>query len=134
MKNPYESTKHQRSDEVIMEELEEVYDDLVAQYNFAKETGEGQDEFRLRDILGTIRRCILYVEGLENVWNEEMSGYQRAVEMVKRGFNFESRFSGDGKEGIVITYLGYHIWDIESHELKALRILRDEMKSKRGLI
>lgn len=72
-----------------------------------------------REIIGILRRCTFEVEGIENIWTDDMSNYQKAVTAIERGFDIAEVYP----DGILILYLGYHLYDFSKTEIKALKAL-----------
>ena len=70
----------------------------------------------LDEIKGRLRRSLVEVEGLENIWNDDMPDFEKACIMLERGFDIDS-VSG---KGVVINYLGYHLWNLTDEEVELL--------------
>ena len=79
---------------------------------------------KMRDTIGVLRRCAFEIEGITNIWTDNMSNYQKAVAAIERGFDIREVYPN----GILILYLGYHLWELTDTEIKALKTLAESRK------
>lgn len=70
---------------------------------------------KLHTTIGVLRRCCVETEGLDNIWTDTMTDYEKASIMKERGFTLTQ--VGDG---IMINFLGYHLWDLTKEEITDL--------------
>ena len=75
-------------------------------------------------VIGILRRCAFEVEGVENIWTDGMSNYQKVVTAIERGFDIREVYP----DGILILYLGYHLYEFTDTEIKALKALAESRK------
>ena len=78
----------------------------------------------IRDTIGVLRRCAFEIEGITNIWTNDMSNYQKAVAAIERGFDIREQHPN----GILILYLGYYLWELTDTEIKALKALSKSRK------
>ena len=57
------------------------------------------------DVIGILRRCAFEVEGIENIWRDDMTSFQKATIAIDRGFDIEKQH----QNGVLIKYLGYYL-------------------------
>lgn len=76
------------------------------------------------EVIGILRRCAFEIEGVENIWTDGMSNYQKAVTAIERGFDIKEVYP----DGILILYFGYHLYEFTDTEIKALKTLAESRK------
>ena len=96
----------------VLTDLQECINDLSAQPEEPTE------------VIGILRRCAFEIEGITNIWTDDMSNYQKAVAAIERGFDIREQHPN----GILILYLGYYLWELTDTEIKALKALSKSRK------
>lgn len=71
----------------------------------------------LEKVKGVLRVALLEIDGLNSVWNEKMTDFEKAKAMKERGFKIVRTFSRDG---VYIEFLGYYLWDLTREEIPEL--------------
>ena len=80
----------------------------------------GLDQSReIEEVIGVLRRCAFNIEGIDNIWTEDMTDYQKVEKAIEMGFDVEGKYP----DGLVLLYLGYYFWGFTDSELASLRQL-----------
>lgn len=72
-------------------------------------------ETRITEVVGILRRCLVRAEGLEHIWADEITDYEKASIMKERGFKLTKI-----DNAIRIDYLGYYLRDLTEKEITEL--------------
>lgn len=75
---------------------------------------------RYEESVGRLRRALVEIDGLENIWTEDMSDFEKACIMKERGFELVA-VGSKSKPGIMVKYLGYHLWDLDDQQVRMLK-------------
>lgn len=77
---------------------------------------------KYEESVGLLRRALVNIEGLENIWTEGMTDFQKGCVMKARGFKIRpvSGYSNTSGCGVVVSYLGYHLWGLTKTEFDIL--------------
>lgn len=69
------------------------------------------------DVIGILRRCAFEVEGIENIWRDDITSFQKATIAIDRGFDIEKQH----QNGVLIKYLGYYLWGLTDPQIDILK-------------
>ena len=127
--------------EKIVEDLNKSLSTLRKYFEVYKE-GKAEKyiyiDVHIEDALGIIQRCIIESEGLENIWKEGMSDYEKVAQLIYRGctIRVNNRDSANQLNSILVKYVGYHFHNITDTELERLKKLEEVEQAERskGLI
>ena len=80
----------------------------------------GLDQNReMKEVIGVLRRSAFEIVGVDNIWTEDMTDYQKVEKATEMGFDIQTKWP----DGLMVEYLGYHFWGFTDDELKSLRRL-----------
>ena len=106
---------------------------LYQEKTLSDDIGEEEKRFlwkqKYRDTRGVLLRVMLDIEGIESIWTDDMTNYEKVVKAIEYGFSFTTKWQSGEKTGIMIDYLGYHLWDFSESEVKELKMVEKEARA-----
>ena len=95
-------------------------DKVVRDIKECIKTLSGFDQSReMKQTIGVLRRCAFDLEGIDNIWTEDMTDYQKVERAIEMGFDIQTKWP----DGLMVEYVGYHFWGFTDDELESLRRL-----------
>ena len=99
-----------RTQDNILSDIDKCIDQVKRFVNY---------EPRLEDLINMLNTIRIEAEGLDNIWKDTMSNFERGYVMKKRGLNFSKVGAGKDK-GLLIKGPGYYLWGLTENEINFL--------------